>query len=172
MSCSPGWFRRALNPLALIGPMGGGLHTWCSSPLVARAINNPFPSRHLEASRRFAAMTLTTRPDPAAPSDALSSLRLPANLRLTPEQFEQVCQANPDAVLERSADGQLIVMTPTGGDTGQCTLTLGALLWQAVRVSGAPLRIFDSSTGFRLPDGSVLSPSAPSRRSAPIWWWR
>jgi Uma2 family endonuclease len=36
------------------------------------------------------------------------TLQLPWDLRLTPEQFERVCQANPDAVLELAADGQLI----------------------------------------------------------------
>ncbi|WP_396122605.1 hypothetical protein [Cyanobium sp. CH-040] len=43
---------------------------------------------------------------------------LPPTLRLTPEQFAIVCEANPEAVLELAADGQLIRMTPTGGDTG------------------------------------------------------
>ncbi len=46
-------------------------------------------------------------------------LRLPWDLRLTPEQFERVCQANPDAVLELRADGQLLAMTPTGGSLQQ-----------------------------------------------------
>ena len=91
---------------------------------------------------------------------APSPLQLPWDLRLTPEQFERVCQANPDAVLELAADGQLIAMTPTGGETGSRNQTLGALLWLAVRQSGLPLKLFDSSTGFRLPDRSVLSPDA------------
>ncbi len=38
-------------------------------------------------------------------------------LRLTPEQFALVCAANPEAVLELAADGRLITMTPTGGET-------------------------------------------------------
>jgi len=38
---------------------------------------------------------------------------LPQDLRLTPEQFALVFDANPDAVLELAADGQLITMTPT-----------------------------------------------------------
>ncbi len=88
------------------------------------------------------------------------TLSLPADLRLTPEQFAAVCAANPEAVLELDADGQLISMTPTGGDTGARNQTLGALLWLAVRNSGHPLKVFDSSTGFLLPDGSVRSPDA------------
>ena len=86
-------------------------------------------------------------------------LLLPWDLRLTPEQFERVCQANPEAVLELTAEGLLIVMTPTGGETSSRN---GQLLYQLQvfcrRHKG--WRLFDSSGGFRLPDGSVLSPDA------------
>jgi hypothetical protein len=87
-------------------------------------------------------------------------LSLPRTLRLTPQQFAEVCAANTEAVLELAADGQLIERSPTGGDTSARNLTLGALLWQAVRRSGLPLKVFDSSGGFLLLDGSVRSPDA------------
>ncbi len=109
-------------------------------------------------------MTLASAP-PAAPSTQppreLDPLRLPWDLPLTPEQFERVCQANPDAVLELDADGHLIAMTPTGGETGARNLRLGQrlLLWAEGEGAGAWM-VFDSSTGFRLPDGSVFSPDA------------
>jgi Uma2 family endonuclease len=51
----------------------------------------------------------------AAPPE--KPLLLPADLRLSPEQFALVCAANPGAVLELTADGQVIEMTPTGGET-------------------------------------------------------
>jgi Uma2 family endonuclease len=89
-----------------------------------------------------------------------SPLHLPWDLQLTPEQFERVCQANPEAVLELAADGTLIVMTPTGGETGQRNSRLLIQLGIALSRCQSSLRIFDSSTGFRLPDGSVLSPDA------------
>ncbi len=85
---------------------------------------------------------------------------MPWDLRLSQEQFERVCQANPEAVLEIAADGQLIAMTPTGSETGARNAALNGLLDLAVRSSGLPFKLFDSSTGFRLPDGSVLSPDA------------
>ena len=92
------------------------------------------------------------------------SLSLPASLcaglRFSPEQFAELCQANPDAVLELAADGSLILITPTGSETGARNSALNALLWQAIKRSGLPLKLFDSSTGFRLADGSVLSPDA------------
>jgi len=102
-------------------------------------------------------MALAPSPPTLAPELEPAPLRLPPDLRLTPEQFEQVCQANPDAVLELAADGSLIAMTPTGGETGS---TNGELLYQlrAFCRSHPDWRMFDSSTGFRLPDGSVLSP--------------
>lgn len=92
--------------------------------------------------------------------DNLQPLQLPWQLRLTPEQFEQVCRNNPDAVLELSADGQLIPMTPTGSETGARCSALNLALALAIRRCGLPLKLFDSSTGFRLPDGSVFSPDA------------
>jgi Uma2 family endonuclease len=39
---------------------------------------------------------------------------------LTPEAFFQLCRQHPDLKLERSANGELIIMPPTGGETGQC----------------------------------------------------
>ena len=111
-------------------------------------------------------MALAPPPSTAQPA-ALepAPLLLPWDLRLTPEQYscgedfvyERVCQANPEAVLELAADGHLIVMTPTGGETSSRN---GQLLYQLQgfcrRQKG--WRLFDSSGGFRLPDGSVLSP--------------
>ena len=93
---------------------------------------------------------------PASPSTLESTipagpmLTLPTTLRLTAAQFAEVCAANPEAVLELDADGHLIEMTPTGGETGSRNQTLGALLWLAVRQGGLPLKVFDSSTGFEL----------------------
>ncbi len=103
-------------------------------------------------------MTLAPPSPPAA--DLPAPLQLPWDLRLTPDQFERVCQANPDAVLELAADGQLIAMTPTGGETGSRNSALILQLGLALRQSALPLKLFDSSTGFRLPDRSVLSPDA------------
>ena len=106
-------------------------------------------------------MTLAPPPRPVdTPRHALAPLLLPDALRLTPEQFEAVCQANPDAVLELDASGHVIHMTPTGSETGARNSTLLILLGFAVRAAGLPLKVFDSSSGFRLPDGSVLSPDA------------
>ena len=90
---------------------------------------------------------------------ALAPLLLPPELRLSVEQFALVCEANPEAVLELMADGQLVTMTPTGGETGRRNSRLLARLQVWADRSGG-WEVFDSSSGFRLPDGSVLSPDA------------
>jgi hypothetical protein len=56
--------------------------------------------------RCFVAITLATS------ADTLAALLLPERLPLTAEQFMVLCQANPNAVLEHDASGQLIHMTP------------------------------------------------------------
>ena len=96
-------------------------------------------------------------PAPEAAGTGLAPLLLPHELRLTPQQFALVCEANPDAVLELAADGQLITMTPTGGETGARNSNLAYQLSHWARSHGS-WKVFDSSTGFRLADGSVLSP--------------
>ena len=99
-------------------------------------------------------MTLTTSPHPDLPQ-----LRFPADLRLTPDQFELLCAENRDAVLELAADGRVIAMTPTGSETGARN---GELFFQlkVYAKRTAQWKAFDSSTGFQLPDGSVVSPDA------------
>ncbi len=86
-------------------------------------------------------------------------LTLPRSLTLTPAQFAEVCAANPEAVLELDALGQLIEMTPTGGVTGARNTCLLAQLQVWARSCGT-YKVFDSSTGFLLPDSSVRSPDA------------
>jgi Uma2 family endonuclease len=90
---------------------------------------------------------------------ATTPLQFPSGLRLTPEQFALLCSENREAVLELAADGSLIVMTPTGSETGarNSRIEMRLLLW-ADQQGG--WKVFGSSTGFLLPDGSVLSPDA------------
>ena len=91
------------------------------------------------------------------------SFHLPASLcaglRFTPEQFAELCQANPEAVFELAADGSLILMTPTGSETGARNGELFFQIKAWARATGR-WKAFDSSSGFRLPDNSVLSPDA------------
>lgn len=107
-------------------------------------------------------MTISASPFPhesTTPFDALAPLRFPADLRPTPEQFALLCAENREAVLELAADGQVLAMTPTGSDTGARSTELAFQLQHYAR-SGSTWKAIDSSTGFRLPDDSVLSPAA------------
>ncbi len=80
-------------------------------------------------------------------------------ITLTREDFVKLCEANPEMKLERTAKGELIVLSPTGGETGSFNSELNGELyvWNRVSKSG---KIFDSSTGFSLPKGSDRSPDA------------
>ena len=80
-------------------------------------------------------------------------------IRLTHEQFEQIALANPDLRIELSADGELSIMPPTGGNTGRrnADLTTDLNLWNRQTRLGV---VFDSSTIFRLPNGAERSPDA------------
>ncbi|MCS6959064.1 MAG: Uma2 family endonuclease [Pseudanabaenaceae cyanobacterium SKYGB_i_bin29] len=89
----------------------------------------------------------------------MSVLNLEPIGKVTLAKFEKLCKANPDLRLELTATGELVVMPPAGGETGSYNAELNAdlVLWN--RVSGKG-RVFDSSTGFVLPNGAVRSPDA------------
>jgi Uma2 family endonuclease len=78
-------------------------------------------------------------------------------VKLNDEQFYQLCRDNPDVKFERNAFGELIIMPPTGGETGKCNAKLTArfVLWNEQTQLG---EVFDSSTCFKLPNGSNRSP--------------
>jgi Uma2 family endonuclease len=78
---------------------------------------------------------------------------------LTDEQFWAICQANRDWQFERNAKGELIVVTPVGGEGGSQALSLGSQLWlwnQQTKLGVA----FSSSTLFKLDNGALRSPDA------------
>lgn len=78
-------------------------------------------------------------------------------IHITDEQFYELCQANPDVKLERSAAGELIVMAPTGGETGSYNSEINAdfVIWNRQTRLG---KVFNSSTCFKLPEGGDRSP--------------
>jgi Uma2 family endonuclease len=87
------------------------------------------------------------------------SLRFPSSLRLDEEGFATLAEANRDKRLELTATGELIIMPPTGGETGNRNSELNGQLWywNSRSLLG---KIFDSSTGFRLPNGAIRSPDS------------
>jgi len=88
-------------------------------------------------------------------------MQLPLIIRpvagLNEEMFFDLCQANAQLLMERDKDGNIIVMAPTGSDTGNYNFEFGLELGLWNRKTGAGF-VFDSSSGFTLPDGAVRSP--------------
>ena len=81
------------------------------------------------------------------------------SMGLTDEQFEKLCQDNPDLRIELTSKGELIIMPPTGMKTGWRNSKITGRLWEWTEKDGSGLS-FDSSTLFTLPDGSKRSPDA------------
>ncbi len=76
---------------------------------------------------------------------------------MTENEFFNFCQQNEILRIERDEKGQIFIMAPTGSGTGNINLRIAAeiFFWNKIQKSGVA---FDSSTGFTLPDNSVLSP--------------
>ncbi len=87
----------------------------------------------------------------------LPLVKIPAHLYVTDKQFLQLIKANPDLRLERTAEGELCVMPPTGSEGGSYNAEVSAdvVVWNRATHLG---KVFDSSTGFRLPNGAIRAP--------------
>jgi Uma2 family endonuclease len=81
------------------------------------------------------------------------------SLQLTDEQFLRLCRDNRDLRFELTAGGELIIMPPTGSMTGWRNADINYQLTAWAKGDGTGLT-FDSSTGFRLPNGAKRSPDA------------
>ncbi len=79
--------------------------------------------------------------------------------QLSDEQFFQLCQDNRDLRLERNPKGDLIIMPPTGGETSNSNAGITAQLWLWNNLHKLGV-VFDSSGGFKLPNGADRSPDA------------
>jgi len=82
-----------------------------------------------------------------------------SSLKLTDEQFYQLCITNPEQPLELTSEGVLIVMPPVGGESGnrEADLLIDLGIWNRQTQRG---KVFSSSTVFKLPLGSQRSPDA------------
>ncbi len=87
----------------------------------------------------------------------ITTVKLEPAFSLSTEQFYHLCRQNPDLKFERNTNGELIIMPPTGGETGRKNAILISrfVIWNETDDLGV---VFDSSTCFRLPLGSDRSP--------------
>lgn len=87
-------------------------------------------------------------------------ITLPPSLELDDDQFFELCDINQHLVIQRDTKtGDLLIMTPAGGETGNRNLSLGAQLYNWTEQNGTGIA-FDSSTGFRI-KGASRDPMNP-----------
>jgi len=84
-------------------------------------------------------------------------VRMHPVIELTDDQFFEFCQLNRDLRIERTATGELLIMSPTGAETGGSNFELSGQLFNWIKQDGTG-KGFDSSTGFTLPNGATVSP--------------
>ena len=89
----------------------------------------------------------------------ITSVNIPNRFKVSSQQFELLAKFNRDRRLERKSDGELIIMPPTGSNTGRRNFEIAVQLgiWNKEAKQGVA---FDSSTGFLLPNGAYRSPDA------------
>jgi Uma2 family endonuclease len=91
--------------------------------------------------------------------ESLFTIHLRPAIELTDDQFSALCQLNRDLRLERTAQGDLIIMPPTGWETGARNNSISGQLYNWSKRDGTGVAT-DSSTGFKLPNGADRSPDA------------
>jgi Uma2 family endonuclease len=86
-------------------------------------------------------------------------LRIRLAAPMDDEALFELCRANRDLRIERTADGEIIAMPPTGGETSRrnAVLTAALTVWATTDGTGVA---FDSSGGFILPNGAERAPDA------------
>jgi len=85
-------------------------------------------------------------------------LRMPPKMQMTADEFFEFCQINRDLQIERNQLGEVLIMPPTGGTTGNRSGSIFAQLYNWTEADGTGI-CFDSSTGFKLSTGDK-SPDA------------
>ncbi len=80
-------------------------------------------------------------------------------MKFTEEEFWEFCRQNDEMRIEMTKEGDVIVMPPTGSETGDrnAEITMQLRNWSKKDKEG---KSYDSSTGFKLPNGATLSPDA------------
>ncbi|HVS21520.1 MAG TPA: Uma2 family endonuclease [Pyrinomonadaceae bacterium] len=71
----------------------------------------------------------------------------PLAAKVSDEEFDELCRLNPELQLERTSQGELVIMAPTGGKTGRRNAKLIARVINWAEQNGTG-QVFDSSTVF------------------------
>ncbi|MFQ5855084.1 MAG: Uma2 family endonuclease [Anaerolineae bacterium] len=84
-------------------------------------------------------------------------LQLQPAIDMTHEQFFEFCQLNRDLRIERTAEGEIVIMAPAGGETSARNTKLTSQVDRWAEEDGSGV-VFDSSGGFDLPSGATRAP--------------
>jgi len=86
-------------------------------------------------------------------------LNLKPFVELSDDQFYELCQNHQKLKFERTAQGELVIVAPVGGEGGsrEADLIGDLVFWNRRAQLG---KVFSSSTCFKLPNGANLSPDA------------
>ncbi|MDZ7960600.1 MAG: Uma2 family endonuclease [Aulosira sp. DedQUE10] len=84
---------------------------------------------------------------------------LKLKIDLTDDQFFQMCQKNRNYRFERTASGEILIISPTGGETSNRNGRLTQQIFNWVDTNDLGIA-FDSNGGFKLPNGADRSPDA------------
>jgi Uma2 family endonuclease len=88
----------------------------------------------------------------------LVTINIPEEYPMTDDELFAFCAANKELRIERDELGQLIIMSPSGGITGNLNFRISGIFFQWAEMNGQLGYGFDSATGFRLADRSMRSP--------------
>jgi Uma2 family endonuclease len=87
------------------------------------------------------------------------SIQLAPVVPMTQDQFFDFCQLNPDKWFERTAEGELIVLPPSGTESGIRDVEVSAQLHSWAKAAGKG-KVTGPSGGFILPNGANRAPDA------------
>jgi Uma2 family endonuclease len=88
----------------------------------------------------------------------LVTINIPEEYPMTDDELFAFCAANKELRIERDELGHLIIMSPSGGITGNLNFRISGIFFQWAEMNGQLGYGFDSATGFRLADKSMRSP--------------
>ncbi|NJM75175.1 MAG: Uma2 family endonuclease [Acaryochloridaceae cyanobacterium RU_4_10] len=92
------------------------------------------------------------------------TVNFPLVQQMTTAEFYEFCLANRDLRIERTASGEVIIMSPAFADTGNRNMKIAHQVANWAEQDGTG-EAFDSSAGFTLPNGATRSPDASWIRS-------
>ena len=95
-------------------------------------------------------------------------IRIPEIPSIDNDRLYNFCVYNPELKIERNHKGELLIMAPTGGETGNRNFFINGIIFAYLKQKSPKGKFFDSSTGFLLPNKAIRSPDA-SWISADRW---